>query len=80
MNIEIRDAGGDLVAIAIIFAAVLIGIGIHWVSWRIALRLHGHTESKLDEALVERTLNPMRFLVVLGTILVSTIWMGAEAA
>lgn len=80
MNIEIRDPGGDLVAIAIIFAAVLIGIAIHWVSWRIALRLHGHTDSKLDEYLVERTLNPMRFLVVLVTILVSTIWMGAEAA
>ena len=80
LNIEIRDPGGDLVAIAIIFAAVLIGIAIHWVSWRIALRLHGHTDSKLDEYLVERTLNPMRFLVVLVTILVSTIWMGAEAA
>jgi small-conductance mechanosensitive channel len=78
--IEIRDAVGDLVAIAIIFAAVLIGIGIHWVSWRIALRLHGHTESKLDESLVERTRNAMRFLVVLASILVSTILMGAEAA
>jgi small-conductance mechanosensitive channel len=78
--VEIRDAGGDLVAIAIVFAAVLIGIGIHWVSWRIALRLHGHTESKLDEYLVERTRNAMRFLVVLASILVSTILMGAEAA
>ena len=80
MTIEIRDAAGDAVAIAIVFAAVLIGIGIHWASWRIALRLHGHTESKLDESLVERTRNAMRFLVVLGTVLVSTIWMGAEAA
>ena len=80
MTIEIRDAAGDVVAIAIVLAAVLIGIAIHWVSWRIALRLHGHTERKLDESLVERTRGAMRFLVVLGTILVSTIWMGAEAA
>ena len=80
MPIEINDALGDIGAIGIILVAVLIGIVIHWVSWRIAIKLVGRTESQLDEFIVHRTRNPMRFMVVVVTILVSTLWMGEEAA
>ncbi len=80
MVIEIQDAGGDLGAIGIVVIAVLVGLAIHWVSWHIAERLIGRIPSKLDEFVVHRTLNPMRLLVVLATVFVSTVFMGAEAA
>jgi small-conductance mechanosensitive channel len=80
MVIEIQDAGGDLRAIAIVIIAVLVGLAIHWVSWRIVERFIRRTPSRLDEFVVHRTLNPMRLLVVLATVFLSTVFMGAEAA
>ena len=80
MQIEIQDTGGDVAAIGIVLVAVLIGLAIHWVSWRIAIRIVMRTEARLDEYLVQRTRNPMRLLVVLAAVLVSTLLMGEEAA
>ncbi len=80
MVIKIPDAMGDLGAVGIVVIAVLIGLAVHWVSWRIALQLVGRTPSRLDEFVVHRTLNPMRLLVVLATVFVSSVFMGAEAA
>jgi small-conductance mechanosensitive channel len=78
--IEIRDAFGDLGAIGIALVAVLIGLGIHWVSYWIAMGTVGRTDSKLVGYLVERTHNAMRLLVVLATLLISTFFMGEGAA
>ncbi len=80
MVIEIRDALGDLSAVGIIIIAVLIGLAIHWVGWQVALRLIRRTPSRLDEFIVHRTVNAMRLLVVLATVLLSTLLMGDEAA
>ena len=78
--LEIRDGLGDLIAVGIVVVAVVVGVAIHWVSWRIAVRIIARTDSRLDEYVVERTRNAMRFLVVLTTVLVSTLFMGPEAA
>jgi len=80
VEIGIQDAVGDLGAVGIALVAGVIGLLVHWVSWRIAIRLVGRTTSRLDEYIVRRTLNPMRLLVVLTSILLSTLFMGAEAA
>ncbi len=80
MVIKIEDAIGDLGAVGIVVIAVLIGLAVHWVSWRIALQLVRRTPSRLDEFVVHRTLNPMRLLVVLVAVFVSSVFMGAEAA
>ena len=80
MQVELQDGGGDIVAIGIVLVAVLIGVAIHWVSWRIAIRVVMRTDVRLDEYVVQRTRNPMRLLVVLAAVLVSTILMGEEAA
>jgi small-conductance mechanosensitive channel len=78
--VEIRDAYGDLTAIGILVLAVIVGLAIHWVSWRMALRVVARTDSKLDEYVVARTRNAMRLLVVQAVVLVSTLFMGEEAA
>ncbi len=80
MLIEIRDALGDFGTVGIVIMAVLLGLLVHWLVWRIAIRFTGRTGSRLDEYVVRRTRNPMRLLVVLVTVLVSTFAMGAEAA
>jgi small-conductance mechanosensitive channel len=77
---QLNDLGGDISAVGVIIVAVLVGVGIHWVGWQVALRIIWRTPSKIDEYVVHRTLNPMRLLVVLLTVLVSTVFMGAEAA
>jgi len=78
--ITIENAMGDLGAVGIVLVAVLIGLAVHWMSWRIALRIVGRTPSRLDEFVVDRTLNPVRLLVVLATVFVSSAFMSAEAA
>ncbi len=80
MIVEIRDVVGDLGAVGVVIVAVLIGLLVHWLSWRVAVRLVGRTDSKIDEYILHRTLNPMRLLVVLAAVLVSTVAMGDEAA
>lgn len=80
MVIETEGLVADLGAIGIVVIAVLVGIGIHWVSWRIVERLISRTSSRLDEFLVHRTLGPVRLLVVLATVLAASIFMTEEAA
>ena len=72
---EIWDAIGDLQVGGIIILAVLVGLVIHVVSYRIALKVVDRTEATFDARLVARTRNPMRLLVVLASILVSTLFM-----
>ena len=79
MVIEIRDAIGDLTAAGLVVLAVIVGLALHWVVMRIAARIARRTTSRLDEAAIEHTRNPLRLLVVLGTILVATIFMGEDA-
>lgn len=78
--LEIRDALGDLTAFGILIVAVIVGLAVHWVSWQIALRVVRRTDSKVDEYVVARTRNPMRLLVVQAVVLLSTLFMGEEAA
>ncbi len=78
--VEIRDGLGNLGAVGLVIVAVLIGLAIHWVTWRITIRLVGRTESRLDEYVVYRTRNPMRLLFVLVAVFLSTVLMGVEAA
>ncbi len=77
---EIWDAIGDLQVGGIIILAVLVGLVIHVVSYRIALKVVDRTEATFDARLVARTRNPMRLLVVLASILVSTLFMDEDAA
>lgn len=78
--LEIRDALGDLTAFGILIVAVIVGLAVHWVSWQIALRVVRRTDSKVDEYVVARTRNAMRLLVVQVVVLLSTLFMGEEAA
>jgi small-conductance mechanosensitive channel len=71
---------GDLEAVGIAVVAVLVGLVVHWIAWRVALDLVGRTDSEIDEYVVDRTRNPVRLLVVLVAILVSTVFMAEEAA
>ena len=77
---QLNDLSGDISAVGVVIVAVLVGLAIHWVGWQLALRIIGRTPSKIDEYVVYRTLNPMRLLIVLVTVLVSTVVIGDEAA
>ena len=77
--IEIRDAYGDLSAVGIMIVAVIIGLAVHWVTFEIAKRLARKTDTKLDESIIRHTRNPLRLLIVLGAVLLSTLFMGDEA-
>jgi small-conductance mechanosensitive channel len=77
--IEIRDFLGDLEAVGIVILAVLVGLVIHWLLFRVAEHVAGRTESRLDEAAIDHLKNPARLLIVLGVTLLSTLFMSEEA-
>ena len=79
MVIEIRDALGDLTAVGVVVLAVLVGLAVHWVVLRIASQVARRTTSRIDESAIEHTRNPLRLLIVLGSVLLSTVFMGEEA-
>ncbi len=74
-----EDAIANLSALGIVAIAVLVGLGLHWLVFRVADRLARRTPSTLDESIIEHSTRPLRLLIVLGTVLVSTIFMGQEA-
>ena len=77
--IEIRDGLGGLTAAGIVIIAVLVGLVVHWVAFRVARRLARKTDVALDESIIRHTRNPLRLLIVLGVVLLSTPLMGDEA-
>jgi small-conductance mechanosensitive channel len=76
---EIRDWVGDLTAVGIAAIAVLVGLGVHALAYRVASGMARRTRATLDESILRHTRNPVRLLIVLGAVLVSTAFMGSEA-
>lgn len=79
MIVDIQDAWGDLTAVGIAAVAIVVGLAIHWLAYRLVNRFARRTETTLDESIIEHTHNPMGLLTVVVTVLVSTIFMGQEA-
>jgi small-conductance mechanosensitive channel len=79
VDFEINDLLGDLGAIGVAVIAAAIGVAIHWLVYRLASSITSRTDSTIDEFVLHRTRNPVRLLIILGTILVSTVFMGQEA-
>jgi small-conductance mechanosensitive channel len=75
----INDWLGDLTAVGIVIIAVLVGLVVHWIGYRVAMRLARETESNLDESLIQHTRNPIRLLVVVGAVFLSMVFMEQEA-
>jgi small-conductance mechanosensitive channel len=76
---ELKDGFGDLTAVGIAILAVLVGLGIHWLIYRLVKRVARLTSTTLDESIIEHTYNPMGLLTVVAAVFVSTIFMGQEA-
>lgn len=76
---EFQEGFGDLTSVGIAIVAVVIGLGLHWVVHRVMNRFARRTETTLDESIIRHTNNPVRLLVVLAAVLVSTVLMSPEA-
>lgn len=77
---EVPDLLADLEAVGLVVVAVFVGLVTHWLVLRMVTHLSGRTRSGLDRSLIEHLRNPLRLLTVLGAILLTTPWMGPQAA
>jgi small-conductance mechanosensitive channel len=77
---EVGAVVADVEAVGLLVVAVFIGLVAHWLVLRTVTHLSGRTRSGLDRSLIEHLRNPLRLLTVLAAILLTTPWMGSEAA
>ena len=76
---EIRDILGDIGGIGIALIAIVIGLLVNWVVYRLAVRLSKETSSRIDESFLHHTRNSGRLLFVVAAVFISTIFMNEEA-
>ena len=75
---EIRDGLGDLTAAGVVIVAVIVGLAIHWLVMLVGERLVRRTAPTLDDSILRHTRNPLRLLIILGTVLVFSLSLGEE--
>jgi small-conductance mechanosensitive channel len=75
---QFRDLVGDIGALGIAIIAAIIGLVIHWLVDRAVRRAATLTPSRADEVLIRHTRRPVRVLIIIAAVLLSTMFMGEE--
>jgi small-conductance mechanosensitive channel len=76
---RIHDMLGDIGGVGIAILAIALGVVVHWVVYRVAMRLSRETSSRVDESFLKHTRNSGRLLFVVAALFLSTIIMQEEA-
>jgi len=79
VDFDFNEWLANVSAIGIAAIAVFVGLVVHAIVYRLAGGAARRISGRLDTSIVEHTRNPVRLLIVLGAVLVSTLFMAEEA-